>query len=131
MPTSCCGQVTVRTKFTMRNRLVADACSNSYPMIAMLRLTEWCLSSPTPEEEENIRTLHLSALPRAASDSTQVQDFYKAFSGPGRKKAITWGWRWGDPRGWGQGNVHHCWRATWGQVEVVGRCLLFCSRRRR
>lgn len=41
----------------------------------------------------------------------------------------TWGWGWGDPRGWGQGNVHHCWRPTWGQVEVVGRCLLFCCRR--
>lgn len=41
----------------------------------------------------------------------------------------TWGWRWGDPRRWGQGNVHHCWRTTWGQVEVVGRCLLFCCRR--
>lgn len=67
----------------------------------------------------------------ATSDSTQVQDFYKNFSGPERKKAVTWGWGWGDPRGWGQGNVHHCWRATWGQVEVVGRCLLFCCRRRR
>ena len=59
------------------------------------------------------------------------QNFHKDFSGLRRKMEVTWGWGWSNARGRWQSNVHHSWRTTWGQVEVVGRGFFFCRRRRR
>lgn len=108
-------------------------------------LENWPLSSPwQSRRKKNIRNPNRSTLLidfyRANSQDLDVlnvmvtfmrQNFHKDFSGLRRKMEVTWGRRWSNTRGRWQSNVHHSWRTTWGQVEVVGRGFFFCRRRRR